>query len=279
VALALATCVLVLAPAAADARAVHFQLSATWAPAKRFTVVKKLTLTRVPGDASVEVRCKGMGCPFKTKAVGTKGSSRVTLARPFRGRRLRVGTLLTIRVAAPGTMGLAVRFKMRSDRAPKRTDRRIAAGPVVDPAPPGTGEPPVTPPSPPPPGPTAPVGERALAVAQRYLGTSYFYGGATPATGFDSSGLTQYSYGEVGISLPRVADDQCRAGTAAATSALELGDLVYFGDSSGYIDHVGLYAGEGTFIHAPHTGDVVKYSSLSEPYYAARLFGARRFSG
>lgn len=278
-ALVLAAGVFVLAPAAAEARAVHFKLSATWAPAKRFTVVKKLTLTRVPGDASVEVRCKGIGCPFKVRPVRTKGSSRVRLARPFRGRRLRVGTVLTVRVAAPGATGLAVRFKMRGDRAPRRTERRIAAGPVVDPAPPGAGEPPVTPPSPPPPGPTAPVGERALAVAQRYLGTPYFYGGATPATGFDSSGLTQYSYGEVGISLPRVADDQCRAGTAAPTSALELGDLVCFGDTSGYVDHVGLYAGEGTFIHAPHTGDVVKYSSLSEPYYAARLFGARRFSG
>src|SRR4029078_11790255 len=82
--------VLVLAPAAADARAVHFKLSATWAPAKRFTVVKKLTLTRVRGHASVEQRCKGMGCPFKARAVRTKGSSRVTLARPLRGRRLRV---------------------------------------------------------------------------------------------------------------------------------------------------------------------------------------------
>jgi peptidoglycan DL-endopeptidase CwlO len=123
------------------------------------------------------------------------------------------------------------------------------------------------------------VGERALAVAERYLGTPYVYGGASPGTGFDSSGLTQYSYGEVGVSLPRIADDQCRAGNAAPTSALELGDILCFGDSSGYIDHVGLYAGEGNFIHAPHTGDVVKYSSLSEPYYAGRLRGARRLSG
>jgi cell wall-associated NlpC family hydrolase len=232
VALVLVAGVLLFAPAAAEARAVHFKVSAIWAPATRFTVVKKLTLTRVPGDASVELRCKGTGCPFKRKAV------RAT--------------------------GLAVRFRMRSDRAPKKTAQRIAAGPIADPTPPG---------------PTAPAGERALAVARRYLGTSYFYGGATPATGFDSSGLTQYSYGEVGISLPRVGDDQCRAGSAASTSVMELGDLVCFGDSTGYIDHVGLYAGEGKFIHAPHTGDVVRYSSLSEPYYAARLFGARRFSG
>jgi len=264
VALVLVAGVLLFAPAAAEARAVHFKVSAIWAPATRFTVVKKLTLTRVPGDASVEMRCKGTGCPFRTKAVRATGSSRVTLTRPFRGRRLRVGTVLTVRVAAPGATGLAVRFRMRSDRAPKKTAQRIAAGPIADPTPPG---------------PTAPAGERALAVARRYLGTSYFYGGATPATGFDSSGLTQYSYGEVGVSLPRVGDDQCRAGNAASTSVMELGHLVCFGDSTGYIDHVGLYAGEGKFIHAPHTGDVVRYSSLSEPYYAARLFGARRFSG
>jgi hypothetical protein len=76
-----------------------------------------------------------MGCPFDKTRV-RRVSSRVTLAKPFRRRRLKVGTVLTVRVTAPGATGLAVRFKMRSNRAPTKTKRRIAASPVVDPAPP-----------------------------------------------------------------------------------------------------------------------------------------------
>ena len=284
VALALGALTLALSPAAAQARTVDFKVHAKWAAGKRYTKVKKLTLTGLTSDVRVELHCKGRGCPFKTKLVRTEGESRVRLAKRFRRRRLRVGAVLSIRGAAPRATGLVIRFKMRHNRPPKRTRRRIRAAPVLDPVGPGDSAPPVTPPTNPPPGatapdPTAPLGERALDVAERYLGTPYHYGGATPETGFDSPGLTQYSYGQVGVSLPRIADDQCRAGTAVAPSALQLGDLVCFEDGTGYVDHVGLYADEGMFIHAPHTGDVVKYSSLSEPYYAARYRGARRFSG
>ena len=83
----------------------------------------------------------------------------------------------------------------------------------------------------------------------------------------------QYAYAQVGVALPRVADDQFRVGAAVARADLLPGDLVFFQDPSGYVDHVGLYAGGGQFLHAPHTGAVVGYDALSTAYYAARFAG------
>ena len=97
------------------------------------------------------------------------------------------------------------------------------------------------------------------------------WGGASPATGFDDAGLVQYAYAQVGVALPRVADDQFRVGAAVARADLLPGDLVFFQDPSGYVDHVGLYAGGGQFLHAPHTGAVVGYDALSTAYCAAAL--------
>jgi hypothetical protein len=116
----------------------------------------------------------------------------------------------------------------------------------------------------------------ALAVAERYLGTPYRWGGETPDTGFDCSGIAQYAYGQVGIDLPRVAEDQFHVGVPVGRDALVPGDLVFFQDSHGYIHHEGIYVGGGEFLHAPHTGDVVKISSLDEPYYARQFAGGRR---
>jgi hypothetical protein len=117
---------------------------------------------------------------------------------------------------------------------------------------------------------------RALEVALRYLGTPYQWGGSTPETGFDAAGLVQYSYLQVGIQLPRTADQQFLSGTAVSASGLLPGDLVFFMDPSGYVYHVGMSLGPDEFVHAPHTGDVVKISLLSEPYYAGHFAGARR---
>lgn len=102
------------------------------------------------------------------------------------------------------------------------------------------------------------------------------WGGASPATGFDDAGLVQYAYAQAGVALPRVADDQFRVGTAVARADLLPGDLVFFADPSGYVDHVGLYAGGGQFLHAPHTGAVVSYDALSTAYYDQRFAGGRR---
>ena len=114
-------------------------------------------------------------------------------------------------------------------------------------------------------------------MAKEYLGTPYQWGGATPETNFDCSGLMQWSYKQVGIDIPRVTYDQVNVGEQiAAVDDLEAGDMVFFKDASGDMHHVGMYIGEHKFIHAPHTGDVVKVSSLDEPYYADQFAGGRR---
>jgi cell wall-associated NlpC family hydrolase len=125
--------------------------------------------------------------------------------------------------------------------------------------------------------PTAPIGTAppshyggVVGIAAQYLGTPYVWGGSSPA-GFDCSGFTMYVYAQVGVSLPHNAAAQYGYGTAVSRGDLQPGDLVFF-DGLG---HVGIYVGNGTFIHSPHTGDVVKYSSLSG-WYAATYVGARR---
>ena len=123
----------------------------------------------------------------------------------------------------------------------------------------------------------APQAKKALAIAKEYLGTPYQWGGATPQTNFDCSGLMQWSYKQVGIDIPRVTYDQVNVGEhIQSVDKLEAGDLIFFQDSSGDMHHVGMYIGAHKFIHAPHTGDVVKISSLDEPYYKEQFAGGRR---
>jgi cell wall-associated NlpC family hydrolase len=120
--------------------------------------------------------------------------------------------------------------------------------------------------------------QQAIQVASQYLGTPYRFGGASPATGFDCSGIAQYSYAQSGVTLPRVAADQFKVGQPVDRSQLQPGDLVFFRDSSGYIHHEGIYLGNDSFLHAPHTGDVVKISSLNDSYYAGQFAGGRRMA-
>jgi len=109
-----------------------------------------------------------------------------------------------------------------------------------------------------------------VGVAMRYLGVPYVWGGASPR-GFDCSGLVMYAFAAIGISLPHSSYAQANMGTPVSISQLEPGDLVFFTGAS----HVGIYIGGGQFIHAPHTGDVVKISSLSG-YYTSAFYTARR---
>jgi peptidoglycan DL-endopeptidase CwlO len=106
----------------------------------------------------------------------------------------------------------------------------------------------------------------------RYLGVPYRWGGASPATGFDCSGFVMYAYAQVGISLPHYTVSQYGMGSEVSRSQLQPGDVVFF-DGLG---HNGIYIGGGQFIHAPHTGDVVKISSTSG-WYASTYVGARRY--
>ncbi|MDX6408319.1 MAG: hypothetical protein QOE13_1390 [Gaiellaceae bacterium] len=119
----------------------------------------------------------------------------------------------------------------------------------------------------------------ALNEAKKYLGTPYLWGGSSPKTGFDCSGLVQWAYAHAGISIPRVTDQQILASNGVAVDRKHLlpGDLVFFRDSTGYVHHVGISLGGDKFLHAPHTGDVVKVSSLKESYYAQQFTGGRRF--
>jgi cell wall-associated NlpC family hydrolase len=108
----------------------------------------------------------------------------------------------------------------------------------------------------------------------RYLGVPYVWGGSSPS-GFDCSGFTMYVYAQVGVSLPHYTGAQWNVGVPVSYSDLQPGDLVFFNG----LGHEGLYIGGGQFIHAPHTGDVVKVSSLSESWYASTYVGARRITG
>jgi cell wall-associated NlpC family hydrolase len=102
------------------------------------------------------------------------------------------------------------------------------------------------------------------------------WGGANPTTGFDRSGLVQYMYGQLGVPLTHYTGAQYHEGVAVPTSQLQPGDLVFFEPSPAGPQHVGIYIGDGQFVQAPQTGDVVKISSLQEPPYANDYAGAVR---
>jgi cell wall-associated NlpC family hydrolase len=108
-----------------------------------------------------------------------------------------------------------------------------------------------------------------VGIAQRYLGVPYVWGGASPS-GFDCSGLTMYCYAQIGIGMSHGATDQQRQSNPVSLSALQPGDLVFFGSAS-YSHHVGIYVGGGQMIHAPHTGTVVQYGSISGAWIGGRF--------
>jgi cell wall-associated NlpC family hydrolase len=126
------------------------------------------------------------------------------------------------------------------------------------------------------------AGPRALAAvaeAKKYLGTPYQWGGSTPETNFDCSGLMQWAYSKAGLQISRTTYTQIEApgGVAVDRQHLRPGDLIFFASPSGDVHHVAMSLGGDEFIHAPSTGDVVKISSLKEPYFAGQFHAGRRF--
>jgi len=125
----------------------------------------------------------------------------------------------------------------------------------------------------------SPIADDVLIRAIGLVGTPYRWGGNTPDSGFDCSGLIKYVYGDAaGISLPRSTREMIvmRAPTVDA-KALQSGDLVFFATSGGsQVSHAGIYVGEGRFVHAPSTGGTVRLDYLSNSYWQKTYLNAKR---
>jgi cell wall-associated NlpC family hydrolase len=116
-------------------------------------------------------------------------------------------------------------------------------------------------------GPVQTFGNQVVAYAHQFLGVHYSWGGTSPRTGFDCSGLVRFVYGHFGIVLPHSSFGDLTLGRRVSRRWLRPGDIVFFAGAS----HVGIYVGSGRFIDAPHTGAVVRISTMqSYGYYAAR---------
>lgn len=111
------------------------------------------------------------------------------------------------------------------------------------------------------------------------IGVDYKYGGNSHATGFDCSGLVAHVYREgYGIALPRTSFAQSQSGRPVAADELQPGDLVFYNTLNKPYSHVGIYLGDGRFIHAPKTGSAVRIESLGSAYWSKRWNGARRIA-
>ena len=122
------------------------------------------------------------------------------------------------------------------------------------------------------------LASRAADHAVAMVGTPYRYGGVSPSSGFDCSGLVQYSYQRAGLALPRQTDDQLRRGRHVSTSQLLRGDLLFFDQDGKRASHVGVYLGGGKFVHAPSTGKRVRVDSLDSAYWRRYLSDTRRYA-
>jgi cell wall-associated NlpC family hydrolase len=118
---------------------------------------------------------------------------------------------------------------------------------------------------------SVPLGERIVDYAKKYAGVRYVYGGSSPRYGFDCSGFVRYVYQHFGVSLAHSSFADAVTGRRVGRTWLKPGDLLLF-DGNG---HVGIYIGHGKFIHAPHTGTVVRIETMAG-WYSERFDGARR---
>jgi cell wall-associated NlpC family hydrolase len=165
------------------------------------------------------------------------------------------------------TLAREARAQLRSTQT-QTSGQQQSSPPSSDPSPPAPSPSPSPPPASPPPSTHGGV----VGIALRYLGVPYRWGGASPS-GFDCSGFVMYVFAKVGVYLPHSSYMQFRLGRFVPRSALQPGDAVFFNGAS----HVGIYIGSGRFVHSPHTGDVVKISSLGDSWYSSTYVGARRY--
>jgi cell wall-associated NlpC family hydrolase len=124
----------------------------------------------------------------------------------------------------------------------------------------------------PPPPPT--LGDRAATVALEAVGTPYRWGGSSPESGFDCSGLVYWAFGRLGLELPHSSYALYDLGRRVPRSKLKRGDLLFFAG----LGHVGVYVGRNRMVHAPQTGGRVEVVKLGGPYYGGQLAGARRLA-
>jgi cell wall-associated NlpC family hydrolase len=173
--------------------------------------------------------------------------------------------LLAFALAA-STLACAAAAPLVSQAAPAAVAPAIPAAPLerLDPGPrpypPTRAEPKPT------------LGDRAAAIALRAIGTPYRWGGSSPASGFDCSGLVYWAYGRLGMELPHSSYALHDLGHSVARSQLEAGDLLFFEG----LGHVGLYVGRDRMVHAPQSGRHVEVVSLGESNYGSRFVAARR---
>lgn len=125
--------------------------------------------------------------------------------------------------------------------------------------------------------PVGDMGGIAARTAERFVGIPYRWGGDTVVDGMDCSGFVRAVYNLCGVNIPRTSREQFQVGDNVARDNLKDGDLVFFGASADSINHVGIYVGDGKFVHAPRRGDEIKVSALEESYFSKRFIGARRY--
>ena len=121
------------------------------------------------------------------------------------------------------------------------------------------------------------MGNIAARTAERFVGIPYRWGGDNVVDGMDCSGFVRAVYNLCGLSIPRTSLDQFKAGDNVPKSELRDGDLIFFGNSESTINHVGIYVGDGRFVHAPRRGEDIRVTSVNENYFEKRFVGAKRY--